>query len=206
MSRIFAFLAVLVMASAFQPARFSRSNSRSVTMMADKSKSLPFMAQPANLVGLAGNVGFDPVGFSNWIDVKWLREAELKHARICMLAVAGFIFTDLGIHLPGDVHDVASAAAHDVAVKNGALGQILLWTSAFEMISTKAVFQMMEGRSDRAPGDFGFDPLKFSAGKSDAVKEDLALKELQNGRLAMLAFSGVVTQAVLTGNGFPYLN
>jgi len=205
MSRIFALLALVAIASAFQPARLSRS-SRTVTMMSEKSKSLPFMPQPPNLVGMPGDFGFDPVGFSNWIPAKWLREAELKHARICMLAIVGFIATDLGIHLPGDVHDVASAAAHDVAVKNGAMGQILLWTSAFELISTKAVFQMMEGKSDRAPGDFGFDPLKYSAGKSDAVKNDLALKELQNGRLAMVAISGAVTQAVLTGNGFPYMN
>lgn len=31
------------------------------------------------------------------------------------------------------------------------------------------------------------------------------MKELSNGRLAMFAFSGCVTQAVLTGNTFPYL-
>jgi len=28
---------------------------------------------------------------------------------------------------------------------------------------------------------------------------------VKNGRLAMLAFSGIITQAVLTGQGFPYL-
>ena len=31
------------------------------------------------------------------------------------------------------------------------------------------------------------------------------MKELANGRLAMFAFGGVVTQSVLTGNTFPYL-
>ena len=31
------------------------------------------------------------------------------------------------------------------------------------------------------------------------------MKELANSRLAMFAFSGCVTQAVLTGNTFPYL-
>ncbi len=54
-------------------------------------------------------------------------------------------------------------------------------------------------------GYFGFDPLKFSEGKSDAVKKDLAVKELKNGRLAMLAFGGLVTQAVLTGKEFPFI-
>ena len=33
---------------------------------------------------------------------------------------------------------------------------------------------------------------------------DLAEKELSNGRLAMMAFSGILTQSVLTGGGFPY--
>lgn len=34
---------------------------------------------------------------------------------------------------------------------------------------------MMEG-SGREPGYFGLDPLKFSAGKSDKVKADFAMK------------------------------
>lgn len=147
--------------------------------------------------------GFDPLGFSNWIDVKWLREAELKHGRICMLATLGFVASEF-VQLPGDIHQVSAVAAHDVAVKSGSLTQILLWVHFAEIIGTKAVIEMFEG-SGREPGYFAFDPLNFSNGKSDAKKADYALKELQNGRLAMLAFSGIVTQAVLTGKGFPYM-
>jgi len=171
--------------------------------MAAKSKSLPFLPQPPNIVGLVGDVGFDPLGFSNWIDIKWLREAELKHGRICMLATLGFVASEF-VQLPGDIHQVSAVAAHDVAVKSGSLVQILLWVHFAEIIGTKAVIEMFEG-SGREPGYFAFDPLNFSNGKSDAVKADYALKELQNGRLAMLAFSGIVTQAVLTGKGFPYI-
>mmetsp|Transcript_27380 Transcript_27380/g.37736 ORF Transcript_27380/g.37736 Transcript_27380/m.37736 type:complete len:204 (+) Transcript_27380:99-710(+) len=198
-----AFLALLALfsVSAFN-APVSRQARSTTTMMAEKSKSLPFLPQPPNTVGLAGDVGFDPLGFSNWIDVRWLREAELKHGRISMLAVLGFVATSF-VQLPGEVHQVSVVAAHDAAVKSGAMSQILLWTSLFELVSFKAVSEMLEG-SGRAPGDFGFDPLKFSAGKSDKVKEEFAVKELKNGRLAMLAFSGLVTQAVLTGKDFPY--
>jgi len=43
---------------------------------------------------------------------------------------------------------------------------------------------------------FGKDPKKL---------ETLKLKEIKNGRLAMLAFSGIITQAALTGKSFPFV-
>eukprot|EP00904_Undaria_pinnatifida_P001038 jgi/Undpi1/10935/HiC_scaffold_3.g01461.m1 len=176
-----------------------------MTMQAAKSKSLPFMPQPAALDGtMAGDAGFDPIGFSNFIPLDFLREAELKHGRICQLAVVGFAATDLGLHLPGAMHDVSSVAAHDAAVASGAMPQILLWVSAFECISTVAVVQMLEG-SGRIPGDFGFDPDGLYSKPSMAKKKaSMELKEITHCRLAMLAFSGMVTQAVLTDSGFPY--
>ena len=42
-----------------------------------------------------GDVGFDPLGISSWVDVGWLREAELKHGRICMLAATGMMVQDV---------------------------------------------------------------------------------------------------------------
>jgi hypothetical protein len=47
----------------------------------------------------AGYVGFDPLGFSTLGDVKFLREAEVKHGRVAMLAAAGAIAQDL-YHFP----------------------------------------------------------------------------------------------------------
>merc|ERR1719476_257857 len=35
-------------------------------------------------------------------DVAWLREAELKHGRLSMLAFAGILATNGGLHLPGE--------------------------------------------------------------------------------------------------------
>jgi hypothetical protein len=47
----------------------------------------------------------DPVGFSSidgeYINLKWMREAELKHGRICMLATLGWVMVDIGFHLSG---------------------------------------------------------------------------------------------------------
>lgn len=66
------------------------------------------------------------------------------------------------------------------------------------MISGVAV---TEGRKngDRAPGDFGFNPLNF--GKSPASAKDLAVKEVRNGRLAMWAAAGILLQGVTTQQG-----
>merc|ERR1719393_402097 len=50
----------------------------------ERSRSLPFMPKPANLAGWVGEEAeFDPLGFSDTFDMKWLREAELKHGRVC---------------------------------------------------------------------------------------------------------------------------
>ena len=69
-------------------------------MMA-KSESLPFMEEPAHLSGMIGNVGFDPMGLSTPQNIKWMREAELKHGRMTMLAWAGWVSVDLGMKFPG---------------------------------------------------------------------------------------------------------
>lgn len=56
---------------------------------------------------LAGDEGFDPLGLSNiedlGVDLYWLREAELKHCRVAMLAVVGSLAGELGFVLPGMV-------------------------------------------------------------------------------------------------------
>lgn len=165
-----------------------------------KSKSVPFLEAPKNLQGVVGNRDFDPLGFSDIIDVRYLQEAEIKHCRVAMLGFLGFVITDF-IKLPD--HAFSAVEAHNKAVQSGALVQVLALVIALEFINVVAIKEMLNG-SGRKPGEFGFDPLNFSNGKSDKVKEELQLKELENGRAAMLAFGGVVTQAVVTGKGFPY--
>lgn len=56
---------------------------------------------------------------------------------------------------------------------------------------------------NRDAGDF-FLGKQFLA-KEPEKQKDMRLKELENGRLAMFAISGMVTQAALTGKTFPFL-
>jgi hypothetical protein len=168
-SRIVIFLALVVSAAAFSGVSFRAARSVSVKMSdavdapvdVGKSQALPFLPQPPNLVGMAGNVGFDPAGFSNLVDVRWLRGAELRHARICMLAVVGFVVSEF-VHLPGEIHNISPVAAHNAAVKWGGLSQVNIVVHLFELLSVKAVSEMINGKSGRAPGDYGFDPTSTS--------------------------------------------
>ena len=150
----------LLLASATALVPPATAPARPATQLAyTASQSLPFMERPASLdeLEMAGDVGFDPFGFSSVFNVKWLREAEIKHGRICMLAWTGFVATDLGFTLPGDMHQVSSVEAHDVACKYGAMQQIFLWISFVEVVHSFGVAQMMWMGSDRQPGDFGSD-------------------------------------------------
>ena len=161
---------------------------------------------PPNLKGYVGDAGFDPLRISDYFPMDYLREAELKHGRICMLAWTGYVVVDLGLRIPAlpqEWEGLTSATAHDPLVAYGSLGNLLVWIAMAEMVSWIGVSQMLQG-SGRAPGDFGLG-VGLLEGKSEDEVNSMKLKELKNGRLAMLAFSGVVTQSVLTGGGgFPY--
>jgi len=172
-----------------------------VSMMA-KSRALPWVESPAHLEGMLGNAGFDPWQLSTPSNIKWMREAELKHGRLCQLAWAGWVAVDLGIKFPGDKYAALSSfTAHDATARYE-LFLLILLVGSFETIQFTQVYQMTEGSLDRAPGDFGFDPLGLL---TPATTEKYKLAELTHGRLAMLAFSGVVTQSALGHPDFPYV-
>ena len=57
---------------------------------------------------------YDPLNLASTFDNNWLREAELKHGRICMLGIAGFLSVDAGLRFPGkEFEGVAAVDAHD---------------------------------------------------------------------------------------------
>jgi light-harvesting complex I chlorophyll a/b binding protein 1 len=156
---------------------------------------------------MAGDVGFDPLGLSNiddvGIDLYWLREAEIKHARVAMLAVAGILQVEIFGPAPG----CEAATAHN---QMDAFWQ--LWGShpqyiAFGIIMV-IIIEMISGiaatagrtSGDRAPGDFNLDPLGFKGG--DATKfARLEFQEIANGRLAMFAAMGLLVQGSSTSEG-----
>jgi len=152
------FTSVVLSALSFS-APMARPARSGITMMAEKSASIPFLPKPSSLPGdgsIPGDKGFDPLGLSENFDLKWMQEAEIKHGRIAMLAAAGFVAVDLGVLAPGAPSGYSSVAAHDMAVEKGAMYVLLFAASVFEVCAgVPAVEQMMKG-SDRKPGDFSF--------------------------------------------------
>lgn len=201
-----------------------------------RSKAVPFLPRAVNLDGsMPGDVGFDPFYLSSipknfagfiqppsWEETPgiptlyWMAEAEIKHARVCMMAWFGWLATDgafgITLRFPGSIYSVDSIPnaynAHNILVEQGSMAFLLLAVGFIEFCSSGAVLvEVSKGESDRLPGDFSLDPLSFLKGKSDAEVKRMKTTELLNGRLAMLAFSGVATQsALLDGahSSFPY--
>lgn len=132
----------------------------------------------------------------------YLRESELKHGRIAMAAVVGFIVTDLGLILHPLGQGLTSATAHQAMVENKVMGNALVFIGLAEMVGYIAVAEMLQG-SGREPGDFQFGASYLDGKSADEVKA-MKYKEIMNGRLAMFAFGGMVTQSVLYDKGFPY--
>mmetsp|Transcript_78042 Transcript_78042/g.180989 ORF Transcript_78042/g.180989 Transcript_78042/m.180989 type:complete len:440 (+) Transcript_78042:57-1376(+) len=169
------------------------------------SPAVPFLKYPEVLDGWAGGEkGFDPLGCTDACPVYFFREAELKHARICMLATVGWIATDLGVRFPGEMfQNVSTVEAHNKMVEAGIMGPFLATIAVYEIYSGWLCLEGYEGKINRDAGDF-FLGKNFLP--QDPAKEmDMRLKELENGRLAMLAFSGIATQAALTGQTWPFL-
>ena len=73
----------------------------------EMSKALPFVAAPSYLDGsMPGDAGFDPLGFGKDKEgLTFMREAEIKHSRLAMLAVVGWPIAELmdkQVRLRGD--------------------------------------------------------------------------------------------------------
>lgn len=184
-------------ASAFVPVQ--QSASVATALNAEMSESVPFLVKPKNLDGYIGNVGFDPLGFADWFDIKWLREAEIKHGRSSMLATVGFVMQQY-VTLPGFEHVDDSNLAPAAAGISPML-QIVFGMGIVEFWSNngKVTMETMFSDPARVPGDLGFDPIGYANGKSAAEMEKLQLQEIKNGRLAMLAIGGMIHHNWVTG-------
>lgn len=152
---------------------------------------------------MAGDVGFDPLGLSQvegvGLDLYWFREAELKHCRLAMMAVAGFLWVEIFGPAPGcemaTAKNQIDAFWEFYAVQPQYIWFSFIFIGLLEMIGGIATTSGRESGM-REPGDFGLDPLKI---KGTAKWDKYALNEVKNGRLAMWAAAGEIMQGCTTG-------
>lgn len=157
---------------------------------------------------------FDPAGFAAKADANTLkryREAELTHGRVAMLAVLGFLvgekvegssfLFDSQISGPAITH-LAQVPAPFWTILAIGIAKVELDRAQFGWVPPRDVPADQPGllRADYTPGDIGFDPLGLKPEDPEPLLE-LQNKELQNGRLAMLAAAGFMAQELVNGKG-----
>lgn len=175
----------------------------------------PGTAQPGHLDGsLPGDFGFDPLRLGeDKAKLSWYVQAEIMNGRTAMMAVAGILgpelFSSLGIQWDGANVAWYDAGKFNYFAPSGALlaVQMLLFSWAEfrryqDMVkpgsaNVDPLFpnnKLPEGNTPGYPGGI-FDPFGWSKGDLASLK----LKEIKNGRLAMVAFAGFVAQHATTG-------
>jgi len=179
------------------------------------AKWLPIGGMKAPLLldgSMPGDVGFDPFGFSSSEKTLfWMREAEIKHARLAMLAAVGWPISELYHKSIASAFGLTSILApNDKApsLLNGGLDSV--WSSGILVMSIMLA-GYLEGQAmnsgeifwgstkpkDYVPGDIGFDPLNLKKVRGDLKTMQLA--EVKNGRLAMIAITAYAAQEAVSG-------
>ncbi|KAL6762567.1 light-harvesting chlorophyll-a/b protein of photosystem I [Haematococcus lacustris] len=172
---------------------------------ANRPMWLPGNAPPAHLDGsLPGDFGFDPLGLgSSPESLKWFAESERVHARWAMLATAGVLAQELA---QPDVFWYTTGAQLKSPIPILGLLAVEFWAMHFVEIKRWQDFRK-PGSADRdplfpgnslAPHEVGY-PGGIFAPFVPGNLEELKVKEIKNGRLAMLAFIGFVMSAQVTG-------
>ena len=150
---------------------------------------------------------FDPAGLGKKVSeqrAKYFRECELKHGRVAMLAAFGFPIAEHFHPLFGGNIDVPSYIAYQQTPLQTFWPVVLLYVGIVEIFSV-FTFENPFGKGgfwtlkdDRVPGDFGWDPMDFYPTDPQG-RIEMQTKELNNGRVAMIAVAGMVAQELATG-------
>jgi len=159
--------------------------------------------------------------------VKWFQNAEIKHGRVAIVATIGYMVQKFGVHFPlylgptgsnvfspasdeawylstssgVTFSDVASAASPmEAAQMVPAAGWLQIFFAAGLFEAT--AYNRQWNQEGRIPGDYGYDPLGFTKREGGWESEELKslrLKEIKNGRVAMMAIAGWVANDMIPG-------
>lgn len=193
MARVAAALGVmLASATAFAPSSFA--GSQMAVRTAAAAPAALSMVAAKDMPGVTAPLGFfDPLGFSQRSaeTTARYRESELRHGRVAMLAVVGWLTTEV-VHLPM----YAGASMNPLE----AMRSVPFW-GWVQIFMFCGVIEFVQSKVRERPGYVAGDYIG-STDLADQVDDDwrsFQTKELSNGRLAMLAIMGFIAQTALTG-------
>jgi len=141
---------------------------------------------------LAGDLNFDPLEISNTPGaLAWYREAEIKHARLAMLAALGWPVSELT-----NFGNLLTSGGRAPSLLNGGLENVnaVYWAAVIALAAywEGRTFDKMFGKQDDyLPGMLGFDPL---GGDSQSTRN----AEILNGRVAMVAITLYAFEEAIT--------
>ena len=135
--------------------------------------------------------------------LQWMREAEIKHARLATLAAVGWPMAELFQGSWG----LSVSGGRAPSIFNGGMGEgvipfflvlSLMGAATLENVAEERGNQQRQlGVTSMVAGDFGFDPMGWSKEEGAYRRKELQSNELFNGRLAMLAITGFAVQEFL---------
>jgi hypothetical protein len=131
---------------------------------------------------------FDPLGFSDSEETfKDLRAKELKHGRLAMMGAVGLL-TQSAVQVPG--MEGVPKNIYAITQGNGLIGGVAILAIIGVL---EAVVFVQDPKKE--PGNFG-NPVPLIG---NDYSEEMRLKELNNGRMAMGSFLLVAVTSLTTG-------
>mmetsp|Transcript_18175 Transcript_18175/g.23232 ORF Transcript_18175/g.23232 Transcript_18175/m.23232 type:complete len:205 (-) Transcript_18175:68-682(-) len=150
---------------------------------------------------------FDPLGLATLgsdSTLAWFRAAELKHSRVAMLATSGYLLQAAGFHFPGML-------SSDVSFETlSAMKPLDAWDAVPDLGKAQIYFTIFfaevvseaKGTHYTKGGDYPtivFPNINFASSDPEKLKVQQS-RELNNGRLAMIAIMSFVSAANIEGS------
>ena len=147
-----------------------------------------------------------PFGFggADKASLTYMREAEIKHARLAMLAVVGWPLAELWDKKIASflgISDALTSTGASPSLLNGGLDKIepeywVIVVALAALFENESRCTKEEKGKKYIPGDCGFDPLNFFP-EDKAAQFEMQTKEIKHGRVAMMAILGFAVQEAL---------
>eukprot|EP00542_Grammatophora_oceanica_P011178 CAMPEP_0194028216 /NCGR_PEP_ID=MMETSP0009_2-20130614/2246_1 /TAXON_ID=210454 /ORGANISM="Grammatophora oceanica, Strain CCMP 410" /LENGTH=200 /DNA_ID=CAMNT_0038667547 /DNA_START=47 /DNA_END=649 /DNA_ORIENTATION=- len=186
-----AFIALLSGANAFAPSGKSSFA---------KTTSLSMASELEGMIGADVETGgriYDPWGLNEWLPADYARKAELSNGRSAMLATVGWVWPKwFGLF---DSDDVTTTDPIDAILQADSA-----WWAQFAFLCMVIEFwkyeRELEGKSYVGEGDAAIDWSSTWPKLDDDGKMKMRLRELKNGRLAMIGIASFLAAHFIPGS------